>query len=335
MAYESGVANTVHDLLDKLRIFAAAQGWTINRWQSELSGWALCIEKNGMFFNFHSGENITMIINDSNSSGRSGIRLNGSDGYSSGAQWDRMPGHPLRTAGTSGATGTNQGHCFVPTFFNSGPYAAYHFFTFDEKSLHCTFEITTGIFLHFGCGALDLFSPSAPGGGRYCYGTGGSYPSTSVTGNTWLGQNGDHSRAALELVPGRSASYNTLSSLGGSHLRAAFASFDNWCGSGRTTASTHLFECWQGGGCHDKVIRDYAPNPINNVGVLVPNVASVNRGDFLQPVGVFPGMRYMDMTNYLPGDEFTIGSDVWKVFPWFQKGSIQSYQRAIALLKVE
>jgi hypothetical protein len=41
----------------------------------------------------------------------------------------------------------------------------------------------------------------------------------------------------------------------------------------------------------------------------------------------------MDMTNYLPGDEFTIGSDTWKVFPWYTKGGI-GYNRGIAYLKV-
>ena len=31
MAYETGTANNVNDLLDKFRLFTAAQGWTTNR----------------------------------------------------------------------------------------------------------------------------------------------------------------------------------------------------------------------------------------------------------------------------------------------------------------
>ena len=343
MGYQTGVANNIEDLLDKFRLFAIDEGWTVNRWATQLSGRALCIQKAGMFFNFHAGENISMIINGSTSSGRSAIRINGSDGYDGSAQWDRQPGHPVRTSGTTGPTGTNQGHCSVPMYFNAGPYPAYHFFSFDDKTLHCEIEVTTGRFLRFGCGALDLFNPAAPGGGRYCYGVDGGYPSDSETGsNTWLNPstNGDNSAIGAnggtpELYPGRLADYSSNNNRSGAHLRCAFGSFDNWAGSGRA-GYTFLQQEFQGGGCHDGVLRDYSPDPINNIGVLLPNMFAINRGnEFLQPVGIVPGMRMMDMTNYLPGDEFTLGPDTWKVFPWFQKGSHVSQQRGIALLKVE
>ncbi|MNE91947.1 hypothetical protein D3C80_1896190 [compost metagenome] len=78
------------------------------------------------------------------------------------------------------------------------------------------------------------------------------------------------------------------------------------------------------------MLRDFSPNPLNGVGILLPNVVSLNVGDeFLSPIGVVPGIRYMDMTNYTPGDEFSLGPDTWKVFPWYQKGGL-SVQRGIA-----
>jgi hypothetical protein len=81
-------------------------------------------------------------------------------------------------------------------------------------------------------------------------------------------------------------------------------------------------------------LRDYSPNPLNGVGLLLPNIVSVNRNsEFLSPVGVVPGMRYMDMTLYQPGEEFSLGPDTWKVFPWYQKGG-RSWQRGIAYKKV-
>ena len=83
------------------------------------------------------------------------------------------------------------------------------------------------------------------------------------------------------------------------------------------------------------MIRDLSPSPLNGVGLLLPNVVSVNRNnEFLNPIGVIPGMRYMDMTAYLPGDEFTLGSDTWKVFPWYSKGGVLSATRGIAYQKV-
>lgn len=331
MAYETGTANNINDLLDKFRLFAISQGWTANRWVTAGSGRELCIQKGSAFFNFRSVNNETTIINGSSGSGRFGLSLNGSDGFSSGAAWDRQPGYPLRTSSTNG----DQGHAFTPTFFSAGPYPAYHFFAPDDKSLYAVLEVVTGTFLHWGVGSLDLFNPAAPGGGRFFYGTGGHYPLTATSGTVWLAVDVDSSSVALELVPGRQADYNTTgNNFCGSFLRCAFGSFDNWAGSGRTPAATHMFEAWQGGGCHDRVLRDYSPSPMNGIGLLTPNIAAVNRNnEFLQPVGVFPGLRYMDMTNYLPGDEFTFGSDTWKVFPWFQKGGL-SRQRGIALLKV-
>ena len=88
MAYETGTATSPQDLLDKFRIFAAAQGWTVNRWTAEDSGQALCISKNGNYFNFNSTTSQTVRINGGNTS-CTGIRMNGSDSYDSGLAWDQ------------------------------------------------------------------------------------------------------------------------------------------------------------------------------------------------------------------------------------------------------
>lgn len=334
MGYQTGVANNINDLLDKFRLFAVDEGWSVNRWSTVGSGRELCIEKGTMFFNFRSVNGETTVINGSSGPNRFGLNINGSDGFSSGAAWDRQPGYPLRTSSWGG----DQGHAFVPTFLNAGPYAAYHFFAPDNKTLYGVIEITTGRFLHFGCGALDLFNPAAPGGGRFFFGTGGQYPSTSETAsNAWLQRNVDDAQYALELVPGRGADYAGTSgtTLPGSFLRAAFGSFNNWCHSNRTNAQSVTPAAWQGGGVHDKPLYGYNPAPLNSRTMMTPNVAAVNRNDeFLQPVGVFNGLRYMMMDNFLPGDEFTFGSDTWKVFPWFQKGGL-SYERGIAFKKVD
>lgn len=332
MAYETGTSSSVVDLLDKFRLFAIAQGWSVNRWAAAGSGRELCIQKGASYFNFRAWNNETMLVNGSNSSGKYGITLNGSDGYSGSAAWDRQPGYPVRGS----TSGGDQAHVLFPLVITTGPFPAYHFFAPDSKTLFAEVEISTGIFLRFGCGSLDLFNPAAPGGGRFCYSTGGAHVTDRTSSNQWLGADADNSGYAMELVPFRGADYasNNSSYSFGSMVRAAFGSFDNWAGSGRTVTSSGLQMACQGGGVHDKVLRDYSPNPLNGIGLLLPNIVSLNIGDeFLSPIGVIPGMRFMDMTNYLPGDEFTIGSDVWKVFPWYSKGGI-GYNRGIAYLKV-
>lgn len=332
MAYQTGTSTDVNDLLDKLRLFAIAQGWTANRWATVGSGRELCIQKGSSYFNFRSWSNETMLVNGTSTAGKYGITMNGSDGYSAGAGWDTQPGYPVRGS----ATGGDQAHVMFPLVTTTGPFPAYHFFAPDSKTLYAEVEITTGTFLRFGCGSLDLFNPSAPGGGRFCYAATGGHVTNSTGAAAWLGSDVDNSSYHVEYVPFRAADYNT-SNAGfpfGSMVRVAFSSFDNWAGSGRSMTVAGLPMACQGGGCHDKVLREYSPNMLNGVGLLLPNIVSLNIGDeYLSPIGVVPGMRYMDMTNYLPGDEFTLGSDTWKVFPWYQKGGL-SLQRGIAYLKV-
>lgn len=334
MAYQTGVATGANDLLDKLRLFAEAQGWTTNRWSALGSGQQWCTQKGSAYFNLRSFQNETAIINGSSTTLRYGIGINGSDAYAGGDAWDRQVGYPLRTSSTNG----DQSHAYMPFVTNTGPFAAYHFFAPDSKTIYCELEITTGVFLRLGFGSLDLFNSSAPGGGRFFYASGGDVNVTNqITVNTWLGSTVEDSQYALEEVPFRSADFMAASNpqKSGSFLRAAFDSFNNWTHSAFQRGSATLTgEACQGGGCHDKYLREETPNPLNGVGVLLPNIVSVNRGnEYLNPVGVVPGMRYMDMTNYLPGDEFTFGGDTWKVFPWYQKGG-RSWQRGIAYKKV-
>ena len=52
MAYETGTATSEQDLLDKLRIFALAQGWTVNRFGTradDATGKELYLTKGGKY----------------------------------------------------------------------------------------------------------------------------------------------------------------------------------------------------------------------------------------------------------------------------------------------
>lgn len=330
MAYQTNTSSDVNDLLDKFRLFAIEQGWTANRWETVGSGRELCIQKGSAYFNFRSWNNETMLVNGLSNENKYGITMNGSDGYDAGNDWDRQPGYPVRGS----AYDSDQAHVLFPLVTTTGPFPTYYFFAPDSKTLYAEVEITTGSFMRFGCGSLDLFNPAAPGGGRFCYAVTGGHVTNSTISN-WLSEDMD-SYYGLEFVPFRSADYSNdnYGNSSASMVRAAFGSFDNWAGSGRTAWPQGLQMACQGGGCHDKVLRDFSPNPLNGIGLLLPNIVSLNVGnEYLSPIGSVPGIRYMDMTNYLPGDEFMIGSDTWKVFPWYSKGGI-GYNRGIAYLKV-
>jgi len=329
MAYETGTASSVSNLLTKLSTYLLAQGWTINRDVVAGSGRELCVSKGTAFFNMRAYENESMVINGIVNT-RYGIALNGSDAYGAGSAWDKQTGYPLRTT----TTGGDQAHANMPLPVYFGPFPSYHFFTPNANTVFVELEVANGIFQRFGFGSLDIFNAGASGGGRFFYATGGSHPSTATGSNTWLGSHSDQASYALELVPFRCADYTTTKALSGSFVRVGFDAFDGWAGSARTIAGTEVAEACQGGGIHDKVIRDFSPSPLSGVGILTPNLVSINRaGVGLSPLGTINGMRYVDMTGYAAGEEIILGADTWKIFPWYQKDGI-TYGRGIALLKV-
>lgn len=124
MAYQTGTANSPDDLLDKLRLFAAAQGWTVNAWTVDAGFHRLHLEKSGQWVNLHSFADYIEII--------------GSTGYSAGSAWNAQPG-----------TGTSARSNAMP-----GPYVAYHFFA-GTDTLYTAVESTPGIFKHLAFGMIE------------------------------------------------------------------------------------------------------------------------------------------------------------------------------------
>ena len=179
MAYETGIPTSAADLLDKLRLFCIAQGWTVNRWTTPSAGVReLCIQKSDMYFNMKSVDNATLLVNGSNTSGKYGIAINGSDSYSAGAQWDQQPGYPVRTASATNP----QWVALLPFVTSVGPFVAYHFFTLGDN-IHVEVEVTTGCFHRMGFGKLSTFG-TVSGNGRFFYGTTGTHETSSVSSSS-------------------------------------------------------------------------------------------------------------------------------------------------------
>lgn len=332
MAYETGASTGPNDLLDKLRAFAIAQGWTQNRNVAAGNGREVCLSRAGAFINFRSYVNESVVCNGEAFAGRHGILMNGSDGFNAGDPWDRQPGYPLRKTVDLG----NQGHANLPFMLFLGPFPSYHIFSPNSDCIYMEVEVTAGTFQRLGFGRLSLFNAGAPGGGRFFYATTGRHPQPSGPSFDSLLIDVDNASAGMELVPFRAADYTVGGTrLPGSFLRTQFGAFNGWAGSARTEAASQMSFACQGGGTHDKLLTGLSPSPRNGIALMTPNIVSINISDeFLQPVGVVPGMRYMDMTMYQPQDEFNLGGDVWKVFPWYRKGGALSGPRGIAYLKV-
>lgn len=328
MAYETGSATTTLDLLEKFRLFLIANGWTVNRNVAAGTGREVCVSKGTSFFNMRAYANENIVINGSGVAGKYGIAINGSDGYAGGSTWDRQPGYPLRTSSSGG----DQAHATMEVVANTANFPTYHFFA-DANCAYIELEVTSGQYQRLGFGKLELFA-AVTGDGRFFYATSSKHPTVGGGSSAWLNSDMDHANYAEECVPFRMASYSTVSKVGASFLRAAFDSFNNWTHSANTGANSETGQACIGSRSISFPVEDWAPAPLNNVGIIVPQTIGVLRGDTLiNPVGVLPGIRYMDMTNYQPGAEFAFGGDTWKVFPWYQKGGVGG-QRGIAYKKV-
>ncbi|WP_396957960.1 hypothetical protein [Nitrosomonas sp.] len=153
MAYETGIATSLTDLLDKIRLFAIDQGFTQNEFttvNSEMT--RLFMEKDtsdGGGLTFYFG--ITSTVNALATTTELSIR--GATGHTPGVSVVSQPGAPSQSARMN--------------YIGAGPYVAYHLFSdVAGDYVHCALEYSAGFFSHLVFGQLDKFGAYA--GGHYC-----------------------------------------------------------------------------------------------------------------------------------------------------------------------
>jgi hypothetical protein len=129
MAYYSGSYSSPTGLLDTIRGFAIANGWTSNGYSSDGTGYRLHLRSpdSALFCNLRSGVNEN-IFSGAGGDVFTGIGLNMSTGYSSGNAWDSQPG----TGSMSGGGGA------VSSMFTSAG-GTYKIFVHDH--LICVFAL--------------------------------------------------------------------------------------------------------------------------------------------------------------------------------------------------
>lgn len=332
MAYETGTATSPVDLLNKLRVFVAAQGWTINQDAVMGSGRVLCISKGTQFMNFRAAMNESIATASTNVANCYGIQLNGSDAWSNAANPMRNTGFPKDS---NWAAGTFD-HRNAWSALGAGPFVAYHFFSWDSgANIACELEVSTGIFHRFSWGLLDPIGDlSAKGGGRYFHGHMGPYPRTPAN-NINMFSNGLYNASySPELIPFRAnASGDTNTDIEGSYVRAVYDSFDGWAVGSAAVPPSTLGRAGAGMGGADVIPFSASASPLNGVALLQPAIVSALRSGLWSPIGAVKYMRMVRIDTYLPGDEISFGPDVWKLFPLYQKGGQLSYNIGIAYKK--
>jgi hypothetical protein len=147
--FQTGAATSMDDLIDIVRVFALANGWTENMNVAEGTGRRVHLQKStDIFVNLRT---ITSEVVQSSSfnSSTTGICLNMSTGFDNTKAWYAQPGAP-QNAGTGSAPYpqyTGAGVNF------SGAAPSYYLFA-RGNMIYCIFEYATGQYLWFGFGKI-------------------------------------------------------------------------------------------------------------------------------------------------------------------------------------
>jgi len=158
MAFETGQATDIPDLIAKLSTFLQANGWTED--QRDNTARRFAFHKNTIYWSGRWGSDTANIMS-----------LHQALGYTGG----NAPGNHPNDSGQGYNASSTQTRANLLTerhvdFVGTGPYPNYWFFEKDASPayIHVVVEISTGLFVHFGAGELSKFGDWT--GGEYLYG---------------------------------------------------------------------------------------------------------------------------------------------------------------------
>lgn len=287
MAYETGVSTSEEDLLGKIATFAAARGWTVHT--GGLGGDAPSGQVS------FGSDDIWVHAIAVGASDR--IHFQPATGYTSGGatSFEDHPGSP----DTSGSANTFGRFEAIP-----GPHTAYYLFGngSSPRYIHCVVEVSSGIYSHWHFGTVEKF-------GTY---TGGGYCTSLI----WSGA-----------VSTSRPPFASAGAAGGPPMTSVHAQWfrtDGVLGAGSPNW-TREFGPMQNS---SQVANLRAPEsnlwlgglmPITQRTILAPIFLRKNLTVSVPGRNVLLGRvqdtRLVSMEFHSGGDEITIGSDVWKIFP--------------------
>lgn len=290
MAYQETTGNSPDDVISKIATFANAAGWTVVKNEIVGSNRTLVLQNGGDY---------VWVWN----SDASNIRIAGTVGYDPGLTVTAQAGYSGNYA---------EANCGV------GPYANIFMFADSDPAahVHVVIEMSGGVFRHISFGTLDKLG--AYTGGTYFDAS--NWTSSEQYTNSWNNRN----RALFDCNSLNSARY------GGARCDIPVDSRSNAWALLRDGVSYQSFTGLYGGLSEQSSGEGYLMTqfynrnnpPFSGQVTLGAIRIDVSRpGGFRSPIGVVPNVRYLNMARYSPGQEITVGSDTWKVFPMCRKGS--------------
>lgn len=310
MAFETGQATDIPDLISKLSTFLTANGWTED--QRDNTARQFAFHKNSVYFSGKWGTDTANIMS-----------LHQALAYTGGTR----PGEHTDDSGQGYNATSSQTRANLLTerhvdFANVGPYPNYWFFENDASPayIHVVVEISTGLFVHFGAGELVKFNDWT--GGEYVYGhyhTGNNEAQADSTflldGYSNSSSGTDEDRPATLHVEGLTSQpvsgkwgivWSRDTNLGTDRAGIARVMVQGGFRGGPITADFGNF-----GG---SVTTGLIPLPPITLWHVSGDIA-VGSGALACYLGYMADVRQINIRFFTAGQEIAYGGDTWVIFP--------------------
>jgi hypothetical protein len=324
MAYETGSATGVNDLIGKIKSFLETNDYTINDFSADGTGYRLHVQNGDWYVNMRSGVAEKFIwpyyYYGADNDPLSGIGIYPSTGFDAEEAWNAQPGYPV-DAGYGVSALVAHGSC-VAGLVSTIP--AYYFFLDDDGFVACI-ERNTGEYVWIAFGQLTLFG--------------------NVGGNTLDGfftSSSQGSRKAEDQLPAniftplpreaRGFLFYETDDYDDNWFRMNNSSYYYTCYSVRHPWSLTLAAASDADTGYLGNLMRAMPGGVGNLSPLLPcymGVATPTRDTIL---GHFDMVRLTRITGFTTGQEVEVGGYTWKVLPAISLTHADGY--AIAVKKV-
>lgn len=335
MAYSTGTAATIPDLLDAIVTFLNANGWTQDSYAVDGTGKRYHANRGGKYIHFRSRVNENFnnsalsydwVFNQASS----GLVMYMGSGYSGATNWWQQAGRPV------GQAGWHQNPIVgIPVY---QPYGSvnYHFFAHNSgDNIILTIEFIPNHFCHIAFGvSVDKRGQTYTGGEYFManytgYGWSPQGQWENTTGSQHVGANG----LGVFSSNGRTAnSYmrievdgDTTGNFGNAWRSLCSSETSNGLsasGVAGTPLSTAARFCWIDLDEYIIPQRYQANSPLNNIILLTPLKVYVNRttaaGQYTNAhsfAGEIPKIFAVNIRNLNVGQQISIGGVNYRVFP--------------------
>jgi hypothetical protein len=289
MAFQTGTASSFINLLDALRLFATANGWTQNQWTAVGADQWLSLQKGGIYANFLAEADNT------------DLWIMGALGYSGSAAWNAQPAtmsqQPRMSTSLQGAIAWPVMYWF---FQHSSP---------NSIEVVIRYQPTKYQWLMFG----DITKYGTWIGGEYYAGAySGRNSPTLVAFDT---QQGNAQAPVLFHTSGPAG--GSQQRYRGSNLHAEIDSNVWWSDAWNDVTSGNYVAASQ----HCWPLVNRSLSAFNGLMTLTPLELYAQRPDsHYSPLGRVEHVRYANVLNHNAADIIDIGGQKWMLFPWLEKG---------------